>query len=150
MPLNLVRRRSCLTGFVIASAAWVIPSSPGNLMHTGLNALSFIMTSVLQRGWARRRWNHFRPVLPWNRRLRQDCLSRPHAAEPDRLAREVEPVPAFGQTFNTADYVDGFTVFDVGGNQYRIATVIHYDKQRNYVRAVMTHAEYDRNNWRQK
>jgi mRNA interferase HigB len=46
--------------------------------------------------------------------------------------------------------VDGFTVFDVGGNQYRIATVIHYDKQRNYVRAVMTHAEYDRNNWRQK
>ena len=52
--------------------------------------------------------------------------------------------------FGTADYVDGFTIFDVGGNRYRIATVIHYDKQRIYVRDVMTHAEYDRNTWRRK
>ncbi len=53
-------------------------------------------------------------------------------------------------TFNSADYVDGFTVFDVGGNQYRLATVIHYDKQRIYVRSVMTHREYDKNHWRKK
>ena len=52
--------------------------------------------------------------------------------------------------FNSADYDDGYTLFDVGGNKYRIATVIHYDKQRLYVRQVMTHAEYDRNNWRKK
>ncbi|NJO17474.1 MAG: type II toxin-antitoxin system HigB family toxin [Thioploca sp.] len=52
--------------------------------------------------------------------------------------------------FNTADYVDGYTVFDVGGNKYRIAAVVHYDKQRLYVRQVMTHAEYDRNNWRKR
>jgi len=58
--------------------------------------------------------------------------------------------PALSQTFNAADYVDGFTIFDVGGNRYRIAAAIHYDKQRIYVRAVMTHAEYDRNNWRKK
>ena len=56
--------------------------------------------------------------------------------------------PAVRKTFGSADYVDGFTIFDVGGNRYRIATVIHYDKQRLYVRRVMTHAEYDRNNWR--
>ena len=54
------------------------------------------------------------------------------------------------KTFGSADYVDGYTLFDVGGNKYRIATVIHYDKQRLYVRQVMTHAEYDRNNWRKK
>jgi mRNA interferase HigB len=58
--------------------------------------------------------------------------------------------PALRQTFGSADYVDGFTIFDVGGNRYRIAAVIHYDKQRLYVREVMTHAEYDRNNWRTK
>ncbi len=58
--------------------------------------------------------------------------------------------PALCQTFGSADYVDGFTVFDVGGNRYRIAAVIHYDKQRLYVRQVMTHAEYDRNYWRKK
>nr|VFK61108.1 MAG: mRNA interferase HigB [Candidatus Kentron sp. TUN] len=58
--------------------------------------------------------------------------------------------PMLRQTFNSADYVDGFTIFNVGGNQYRIAAVIHYDKQRLYVRKVMTHAEYDRNHWRRK
>lgn len=56
--------------------------------------------------------------------------------------------PVLRQTFGSADYVDGFTIFDVGGNQYRIAAVIHYDKQRLYVRHVMTHAEYDCNDWR--
>ena len=52
------------------------------------------------------------------------------------------------QTFGSADYVDGYTIFDVGGNRYRIAAVAHYDKQRLYIRQVMTHAKYDRNAWR--
>ena len=54
------------------------------------------------------------------------------------------------ESFGSADYVDGFTLFDVGGNRYRIATFIHYDKQRMYIRQVMTHAEYDRHDWRKK
>jgi len=58
--------------------------------------------------------------------------------------------PELRQAFRSADYVDGYTLFDVGGNKYRIATVIHYDKQRIYVRQVMTRAEYDRNAWRKK
>ena len=58
--------------------------------------------------------------------------------------------PSLRETFGSADYVDGYTLFDVGGNKYRIATVIHYDKQRMYIRQVMTHAEYDRNDWRKK
>jgi mRNA interferase HigB len=62
----------------------------------------------------------------------------------------VNSFPSLRQAFGFADYVDGFTLFDVGGNRYRIAAVIHYDKQRMYVRQVMTHAEYDRNVWRKK
>jgi mRNA interferase HigB len=58
--------------------------------------------------------------------------------------------PELRQAFRSADYVDGYTLFDVGGNKYRIATVVHYDNQRLYVRQVMTHAEYDRNAWRRK
>ncbi|KAB2929531.1 MAG: type II toxin-antitoxin system HigB family toxin [Candidatus Contendobacter sp.] len=58
--------------------------------------------------------------------------------------------PELRRTFCSADYVDGYTLFDVGGNKYRIATVIHYEKQRLYVRQVMTHSEYDRNDWRRK
>jgi len=38
-------------------------------------------------------------------------------------------------------------IFDVGGNRYRLAAVVHYNTQRIYVRHVMTHAEYDRNYW---
>jgi mRNA interferase HigB len=56
--------------------------------------------------------------------------------------------PELKKTFNSVDYFDGYTSFDVGGNKHRIATVIHYDKQRLYIRQVMTHADYDRNNWR--
>jgi mRNA interferase HigB len=48
------------------------------------------------------------------------------------------------QTFRSADYVDGVTIFDVAGYHYRIAAVVHYNTQRIYVRQVMTHAEYDR------
>jgi mRNA interferase HigB len=49
------------------------------------------------------------------------------------------------QTFSTADYVPSkYTVFDVGGNAYRVITVIHYNSQIAYVRAVLTHAEYDK------
>ena len=48
------------------------------------------------------------------------------------------------RTFRTADYVAPFTVFDVGGNRYRVVTVIHYNRRRVYIRRVLTHSEYDR------
>ena len=63
---------------------------------------------------------------------------------------EVSSFPALRQAFGSADYGDGFTIFDVGGNRYRICAVIHYDKQRLYVRDVMTHTEYDRSAWRKR
>lgn len=49
------------------------------------------------------------------------------------------------QTFNSADYVGGkYTVFDVGGNKYRVVGVIHYNTQRIYIHGVFTHEEYDK------
>lgn len=56
--------------------------------------------------------------------------------------------PDLKQTFSSADYVDGFTIFDVGGNKYRIISVIHFDKQKIFVREVLTHKEYD--SWTKK
>lgn len=76
--------------------------------------------------------------------------SKPMLEDWFRKASKVQ-ASSFGalrQTFGSTDYVDGYTIFDVGGNRYRIAAVIHYDKQRLYVRQVMTHTEYDRNVWR--
>lgn len=47
------------------------------------------------------------------------------------------------KTFNAVDCVGPHTVFDVAGNHFRIITVIHYNRQKLYIREVFTHAEYD-------
>ena len=51
-------------------------------------------------------------------------------------------------TFASADYVHGLTVFNIGGNKYRLIAAIHYNRRKLYVRAVLTHAEYDRGTWK--
>lgn len=40
------------------------------------------------------------------------------------------------------------TVFDVGGNKYRLVAAIHYDYPRVFVLRVMTHQEYDKEDWK--
>lgn len=50
--------------------------------------------------------------------------------------------------FNTADQVGRFTVFDIGGNKYRLIAVIHFDRGKVFVRHMLTHAEYDEGKWK--
>ncbi len=45
--------------------------------------------------------------------------------------------------FASADFVNPFTVFNVGGNKYRIITLIDYEGQFTKIRHVFTHPEYD-------
>lgn len=47
------------------------------------------------------------------------------------------------RSFNSADYVPPYTVFDVGGNNFRVIAVIHYNRQKLYIRDVLTHRAYD-------
>ena len=51
--------------------------------------------------------------------------------------------------FPTADKVDKFTVFNIGGNKARLITAIHYNRRKVYIRAVLTHEEYDQNQWKE-
>lgn len=44
---------------------------------------------------------------------------------------------------------DTLTVFNVGGNKYRLIVRIRYDYQLINVRAVLTHAEYDEGKWKE-
>lgn len=53
-------------------------------------------------------------------------------------------------TFGSADQVGKFTVFNVGGNKVRLIAAIHYNRRKVYIRAVLTHAEYDTGNWRER
>ena len=53
------------------------------------------------------------------------------------------------QIFKDADFVDGYVVFDLRRNRYRLITVIHYAKTTEerkteghvYVRSFLTHRE---------
>ena len=51
-------------------------------------------------------------------------------------------------TFPKADKVGDIIVFDIGGNQYRLIAVIHFNRFKVYVRHVLTHEEYDKGGWR--
>ncbi len=46
--------------------------------------------------------------------------------------------------------VNGLTVFNVGGNKYRLFAAIHYNRHKVFIRAVLTHAEYDRGDWKRR
>ena len=62
------------------------------------------------------------------------------------------------QVFKDADDVDGYVIFNIRRNRYRLITIIHYAREREgqltaghiYIRAFLTHKEYDnRANWSQ-
>ncbi|QTA88282.1 type II toxin-antitoxin system HigB family toxin [Desulfonema magnum] len=47
-----------------------------------------------------------------------------------------------------ADKVGRRTAFNIGGNNYRLTTRINYHSQKVFVISVLTHAEYDKNEWK--
>ena len=51
--------------------------------------------------------------------------------------------------FPAADQVGKLTVFNVGGNKVRLIAAIHYNRRKVYVRAVLTHTEYDEQRWKE-
>ena len=50
--------------------------------------------------------------------------------------------------FPDADYVDGYTVFNISGNKYRLIAAIHFNRKKVFIRDILTHAGYDKNKWR--
>jgi mRNA interferase HigB len=52
------------------------------------------------------------------------------------------------QTIKSADYVKPWTVFNIGGNKYRLICVVNYEVKKVVIHDIMTHAEYDRGKWR--
>lgn len=51
--------------------------------------------------------------------------------------------------FSSADQVGKLTVFNIGGNKVRLIAAIHYNRQKIYIRAVLTRAEYDEERWKE-
>jgi mRNA interferase HigB len=42
------------------------------------------------------------------------------------------------------------TVFNIGGNKYRLITAIHYNRQIIYTLRLLTHSEYSRGKWKEQ
>lgn len=53
------------------------------------------------------------------------------------------------QVYGNADLVGRRTVFNIAGNKYRLIARVNYRTQRVFVLFILTHAEYDRGDWKQ-
>jgi len=52
------------------------------------------------------------------------------------------------EVFPHADQVETFTVFNIGGNRVRLIAAVHYNRNKIYIRHVLTHEEYDVDKWK--
>ena len=52
------------------------------------------------------------------------------------------------RVFPSADLVGRFVVFNVGGNNYRVIARVEFRLHKVFVRYVLTHAEYSREDWK--
>ncbi len=48
------------------------------------------------------------------------------------------------QTFNTADPVGKYVVFNIAGNQARLAAVVNFEEKLVIIKEIVSHAVYDR------
>ncbi len=87
-----------------------------------------------------------------NKALREFATRQREAGDPLQAWRKLIERNTFDsfadlkRVFNSVDKVGDYFVFDIAGNRYRLIAAIHFNTQTLYVRAVLTHAEYD--HWR--
>jgi mRNA interferase HigB len=88
------------------------------------------------------------------KKLREFWEEHPKAKSPLEDWYRVSRVAEWGsfadvrETRADADQVGRFTVFNIGGNKYRLIAVIHFNRGKLFVRNVLTHAEYDEGKWK--
>lgn len=90
-------------------------------------------------------------------RKRLNEFAQKHPEDKSSLARwhkvlEGESIASFSELraiFPNADKVGKLTVFNIGGNNVRLIAAIHYNRQKVYIRAVLTHSEYDQGKWKE-
>jgi len=88
------------------------------------------------------------------RRLKEFWVRHPQAETPLLAWYQIARVRTWRslvevrRDFAHADLVGDWTVFNIGGNDFRLVVDIWYSGQVVYVKAVMTHEEYDKGRWK--
>jgi mRNA interferase HigB len=89
-----------------------------------------------------------------NRALREFAATHPDAEAPLQAWRRLIERGEYGSfsalraTFGTVDKVGERYVFNIGGNKYRLVASIAFGPRMVWVKAVLTHAEYDQGAWK--
>jgi mRNA interferase HigB len=89
-----------------------------------------------------------------NSALRAFAALHPQADEPLQGWRRVIEKNRFSNwaemktAFNMIDKVGELTVLDIGGNKYRLIAYVRFEKQIVYIKAVLTHRDYDKGAWK--
>ncbi len=88
-----------------------------------------------------------------NRPLREFAEIHPDAELPLQSWRRLiehgdyASFAALRLTFGSVDKVKQRFVFNIGGNKYRLVAAIAFRPRIVWVKAVLTHAEYDKGDW---
>lgn len=88
------------------------------------------------------------------KRLREFWLVNPAAQLPldnwYRVAKKAtwQSIAEVRAVFPHADAAYDCTVFNIGGNKYRLIVELRYDRQVIYVKHVLTHKDYDQGAWK--
>lgn len=89
-----------------------------------------------------------------NKTLREFVESHPDADGPLRAFRlkiekgDFAHFADLRMTFPGVDKVGDLYVFNIGGNKYRLIASIAYKVKTVWIKAVLTHAEYDQGAWK--
>lgn len=89
-----------------------------------------------------------------NKRLVEFATAHPQAAEPLQAWRKLVECRSYAHfaelrdVFRSVDKVGDVHVFNIGGNKFRLIAFIHFARQICYIKAVLTHAEYDKEQWK--
>ena len=82
------------------------------------------------------------------------ALEHPAAREPiDRwiLAfkrNDFKNITEIKASYPSVDRVGELYVFNLGGNNFRLVVKVLFNARVVFIRAIMTHAEYDKNKWK--
>jgi mRNA interferase HigB len=68
-----------------------------------------------------------------------------------RLMKASEPnhFSDLKRLFPAVDKVGKYHVFDIGGNKIRLIAIVKFQGKKVYIRHILSHQEYDKNQWKE-